>query len=74
MSINDGGSAFPSEGFPGDSFFTTVPPHRGMTLRDYFAAAAMQGMIAAGENYSTGELCEYAYGVADDMLALRDKK
>ena len=54
MSINDGGSAFPSEGFPGDSFFTTVPPHRGMTLRDYFAAAAMQGMIAAGENYSTG--------------------
>jgi hypothetical protein len=45
-----------------------------MTLRDYFAAAAMQGMLAAGEGYSTTELCEYAYDVADEMLSRRDAK
>lgn len=40
MSIPDGGPAFPVGGFPGDTFFKPVPPHAGMTLRDYFAAHA----------------------------------
>ena len=72
MSINDGGPAFPCQSVT--TQHGVLLGDMGMTLRDYFAAAALQGMIAAGENYSTGELCEYAYGVADDMLALRDKK
>ena len=45
----------------------------GLTLRDYFAAQAMQGMLAASENYPTPELANYAYQVADAMLAERAK-
>ena len=37
---NDGGPAFPE--FMGDH----MEPKRGMTLRDYFAAAAMAALIA----------------------------
>jgi hypothetical protein len=50
--------------------------HLGMTLRDYFAAKAMQGMLAASENYQTPELAKYAYDVADAMLdfSTREKK
>ena len=46
----------------------------GMTLRDYFAAKAMQGMLAASENYQTHEMAMYAYDVADVMLAVREAK
>ena len=46
----------------------------GMTLRDYFAAKAMQGMLAASENYQTHEMAMYAYDVADVMLAVREEK
>lgn len=48
-------------------------PTGGLTLRDYFAAQAMQGMLAASENYPTPELANYAYQVADAMLAERAK-
>ena len=44
----------------------------GMTLRDYFAAKAMQGMLAASENYQTHEMAMYAYDIADAMLAVRE--
>jgi hypothetical protein len=58
-----GGPAFPLVGFAD-----------GMTLRDYFAAAAMQGFLA---NPSLeGDLDEYAsdaYRQADRMLKERDK-
>jgi hypothetical protein len=65
MSIKDGGSAFP---VPGDY------SKHGMTLRDYFAAAALQGCVAkyGGADYST--LAIYAYGFADAMLAKREAK
>jgi hypothetical protein len=45
--------------------------HKGMTLRDYFAAKAMQGMLSASENYQTRELARYAFDVADAMLKAR---
>jgi len=51
----------------------------GMTLRDYFAAKAMQGLIAAdahdggcvkcGDKY----IAPLAYEMADDMLVAREK-
>jgi len=43
----------------------------GMTLRDYFAAKAMQGKIAAG---ATGfeDIAFYAYKYADAMLKARE--
>lgn len=47
----------------------------GMTLRDYFAAQAMQGAIASlkdGDDF-TERGCEWAYKVADEMLKARKK-
>lgn len=45
----------------------------GLTIRDYFAAKAMQALIqAAGDNASArADVAEHAYGFADDMLAER---
>jgi hypothetical protein len=46
----------------------------GMTLRDYFAAHAMQGMLSenSGIRYPTDELVDFAYKVADAMLKARE--
>lgn len=49
---------------------------RGMTLRDYFAAKAMQGMFASSlvpQNVTNEELSIEAYKVADAMLKERLK-
>lgn len=45
----------------------------GMTLRDYFAAKAMQAMISMGANSEEyDEDAHQAYAVADAMLKARD--
>ena len=46
----------------------------GMTLRDYFAAQAMQGLLAANEGYTSDEIGDYAYDIADAMLFARVRK
>ena len=44
----------------------------GMTLRDYFAAKAMQGMLANSETDQTFvATASYSYLYADAMLAAR---
>jgi hypothetical protein len=48
--------------------------HSGMTLRDYFAAKAMQGMYAKG-SFPTGimfDTAKEAYEMADAMLKARE--
>lgn len=51
--------------------------HEGMTLRDYFASAAMQGILAgSGEEdgfvrYDADALAEQVYVMADAMLKAR---
>ena len=46
---------------------------RGMTLRDYFAAKAMQGIISdTNWNGRITEACEEAYIIADAMLKARE--
>ncbi len=49
--------------------------YTGMTLRDYFAAKAMQGMMAdaLAHNASEGELAVESYKMADAMLRAREK-
>ena len=42
----------------------------GMTLRDYFAAKAMQGILFEGLNEA--ETAENAYAIADAMLKARE--
>jgi hypothetical protein len=44
----------------------------GMTLRDYFAAAALQGVLASPDTMgSQPSIAGYAYQFADAMLAER---
>lgn len=67
---NNGGPAFPREDYQGDS----APGQTGMSLRDYFAAAAMQGMYAEDAERHTFEgVAKAAYLTADAMLAERSK-
>lgn len=65
-----GGPAFPAHP-------SAMGDHDGMTLRDYFAAKAMQGFIT---NIDPGEerlidvpqLAKSAYSIADTMLKARE--
>jgi len=47
-----------------------------ITLRDFFATHAMQGMLSenSGIRYPTDELVDFAYKVADAMLKARDEE
>jgi hypothetical protein len=64
--INDGGPAFPLKGpLTSDSL--------GMSLRDYFAAKAMQSLVAL-DNANNINIAIWSYEIADAMLAEREKK
>jgi D-alanyl-D-alanine carboxypeptidase len=47
------------------------PNSSGMSLRDYFAAAALQGLLSSMANYP--QSATQAYEIADAMLAEREK-
>lgn len=66
---NDGGAAFPQSGYE------QWAPEGGMTLRDYFAAKAMQGILCSGKGIHSDQfmLSRDAYEVADAMLEARNK-
>jgi len=75
MSKDTGGSAFPSQ-------ISQQQHHpaglgvgettKGMTLRDYFAAKAMQGLLNDPNGKGTFKLyAEYSYKFADAMLEAR---
>jgi hypothetical protein len=63
---NTGGPAFPSHGSMGEV------AHEGMTLRDYFAAKAMQGFISCGDPCNIELDVKAAYVWADFMLKARE--
>ena len=77
MNKDTGGPAFPTKNY------ATIQPiaegySEGMTLRDYFAAKAMQGLM--GRDWSDFKVSDdeliaiwarSAYGVADAMLKAR---
>lgn len=86
--LNDGGPVFPTTQ-------NVVHPSRGivvgqiitggMSLRDYFAAAALQGMLATGRTWTTNlesdvpltcqaNYAAASYLIADGMLAERARK
>lgn len=64
MNKETGGYAFPTE--------TDFTYQHGMTLRDFFAAKAMQVMLAGGR---TGDdyVAALAYRYADAMLKAREQ-
>jgi hypothetical protein len=45
-----------------------------MTLRDYFAAAALQGILADGGGVSWDDDATHAYLCADAMIRAREAK
>jgi hypothetical protein len=69
--INDGGPAFP-----------TMDPNEhyrlmGMTLRDYFAAAALQPLVTSAielDHVKWDATAQHAYLIADAMLKAREGK
>lgn len=77
IDTKDGGAAFPtslSPDYPNEMF-------GGISIRDYFAAKAMQGMLAYPgcesrgshhNNNSPEGVAEMAYGYADAMLKARE--
>ena len=71
--INDGGPAFPT---------LFIEPnygsgYAGMTLRDYFAAAALQGLLASiqpNQLWSGDDVAVTCYRTADAMIKAREAK
>lgn len=63
VNFNDGGAAFPGAG------------NSGMSLRDYFAAKALDTVSAYPPEdiatWSAADFARHAYGVADAMLTAR---
>jgi hypothetical protein len=76
---DNGGPAFPRpaseyepNGIRNDGRIAAIP-HNGMTLRDYFATAAMQGMKAnpLWDDNLHESIAAAAYHMADEMLTAR---
>ena len=69
--------AFPTNYFYDQESEHEVLPMQGMTLRDYFAAKAMQGAITGcasrGEVGLYSDWAGFAYEMADAMLKAREQ-
>lgn len=63
----------PPSAFPNGNLFKD---NRGLTIRDYFAAKAMDALIAKDKSNleEPGNLAAKAYKYADAMMAAREKK
>ena len=79
--IDNGGPAFPGLArIDMETQEWDAHPHlSGMTLRDYFAAKAMQGLLAAqvhgfNDQPAKGPFASMAYEMADAMIAARKEK
>ncbi|ELG3411684.1 hypothetical protein RN043_003253 [Salmonella enterica] len=73
--LDNGGYAFPITNADFQTFApSTIEEYKrvlsGMTLRDYFAAKAMQSLIARGSVFDSTEV--QAYKIADAMLKARE--
>ena len=69
--INDGGSEFPhTTQWDG---ITPAINHHGISMRDYFAAAALQGNLIE-PTASNDDVAKWAYSLADAMIRARECK
>jgi hypothetical protein len=79
MSVqNDGGAAFPQCNVEViDGRITLAEVTGGMSLRDYFAAAALghipKLLEVNGKNLTAAMIAEWSYEVADAMLIERER-
>ena len=76
--INDGGPAFPHKRqirCNGEVIDSEMEP--GMTLRDYFAAASLQGLMANPEcnkTWDESDVAKFCYEMSNEMLKAREVK
>ena len=68
--MNTGGPAFPGPYVNDKGGLEAVWKQGGMTLRDYFAAKAMQGILFEG--LDPADTAKHAYEMADAMLKARE--
>jgi hypothetical protein len=68
---NTGGPAYPTSNYQKMVPLSTGYSE-GMTLRDYFAAKAMQGLLAGTKTGNTSVLANDSYKMADAMLKARE--
>lgn len=66
---NDGGPAFPAQSFTGPYAHEFFP---GLTLRDWFAGMALQGLLSCPDPLLPRTEADSAYAYADAMLARRE--
>jgi len=52
--------------------FPNMIGEKGMDLRDYFAAKAMQGLLASEVNAEINTFAKKAYEMADEMMKARE--
>lgn len=75
--LNNNHPAFPVQAYPGDASNPKVRPNTGMSMRDYFAAQAMKGMLSNpeefGEEVPIKELVNFSFNIANAMLERREK-
>lgn len=77
MTTDTGGPAFPAEEWINSDDPSAVNPirHQGMSLRDYFAAKAMQAILSEDPDYHQKydfiDLADFSYRCADAMLKAR---
>jgi hypothetical protein len=70
MSKKGDGPAFPTDDYYDETRYGQTA---GMTLRDYFAAKAMHGLLAQGHQVGDPDVVRWADEMADAMLAEREK-
>lgn len=72
--IKNGGPAFPLANSHIELAGTNWEHANGLTLRDYFAAKAMQGICAHPDTWGLGgiALAVKSYEIADEMLRARE--
>lgn len=74
---DNGGPAFPEQ-FVADGVL--MASHSGMSIRDWFAGMALQGIISGDQDFATEgypsalDVTHMAYKYADAMLAERNKE
>lgn len=74
LNKHHGGPAFPRPASLDPEFNARMPSQSGMTLRDYFAAKAMQGILARPGSVTPREDAAMAYLMADAMLTERGRE
>lgn len=75
MSKKDGGTVFPITVGCDNAGEVFARGCEGMTLRDYFAAHSINGVMIESESHlNNADIASFAYAIADQMIAIREDR